>query len=144
MAFKIYEPKQIEFNPLEEGIVAIDRTGTARFVTDDLTIVGIETSAIVLTDELTLRVAIRKPRPGEKGKAMTVAYARQGKLVDKTRAHVRLTGALHALRLDTEATKGRYPLTTKDDLLIINLADCKTDAADDDEDDGGKDVADKG
>lgn len=141
MAFKLYEKKQLAFNPLEQGQVSIDRDGTARFLTEDLELVGIENSAIVLTDELTLRIAVRKPRPGEAGKAMSVAFVRKGKTVDKSRAQIRLTGALHALRLDTDAVRGRYDLTTKDDLVILNLADCKTD--DDEEDNGGEDAADK-
>ncbi len=142
MAFKVYEPKTISFNPLQQGEVSLDKDGTARFLTEDLELVGIETSVIVLTDELTLRIAIRNPRPGESGKAISVTFARKGKTVDRGRAQVRLTGALRQLRLDPEAVKGRYTLMTKDDLLIVSLADCKT-SADDDEETDGEEAADK-
>ncbi len=143
MGFKVYVPKTITFNPLEEGYVALCAAGNARFHREDLALVGIEGAATVLTDELTLRIALRKPRPNETGKTMLVTSPKEGTAAERTRAHVRLAGALRELRLDPKAAKGRYELTTKDDLLIINLAGCKAGEKDDEEDDGGDGPADK-
>lgn len=133
MAFKVYQPKRIEIDPLQSGQVSIDKGGNARFLREDLDLVGIGDSVVVLTDELTLRVALRKPRPSDAGRTMTVSSPKGPHGTDKTRAYIRLSGALRELRLEPEAVKGRYELTTKDDLLIVNLADCKAGPGDDEE-----------
>ena len=133
MSFKVYQPNRIETNPLEEGQAAIDKGGTARFRREDLASVGITDRVVLLTDEGTLRVAIRKPRSGETANAMKVTVNKTGSKTALTRAHVRLAGAIRDLRLELSATKGRYPMTTKDDLLILNLAGCKAGAGVDDE-----------
>jgi hypothetical protein len=135
VAFKLLEKGTFTFqDPLPEGQVSICRNGVGRFCREALESVGIEGEAIVLTDEMTLRIAIRKPRPNEARNAYSVNTPRIGRnKKDTSKGTVSLARALKDLRLDPEKTVGRYPLTTKEDLLIINLADVREDDSDDEE-----------
>jgi len=107
---------------LEQGQVSISKTGQARFCREDLDLVGITDSLVILLDQELLRLAFRKPRSGEEQNAYRVTGAHSGKRVAKTRATVQIGRALREIRLEPEAVAGRYELTTKDDLLILNLA----------------------
>lgn len=123
MSFKVLEKRAFFSDPIPEGFVSIDKGGTARFHTEDLELVGIDGAAIVLVDETTLRIALRKPREGEEARAYRVAPVRCGSKVDPARRQLMLRSALNEIRVDPKRAAGRYELRTKDDLLIVGLAD---------------------
>lgn len=123
MAFQVIEKKAFtSCESIPDGFCSVDRGGTGRFHTEDLALVEIDKVAIVLVDEMTLRIGLRKPRPGEEAKAYLCRPVYAGRRPDEKRRQVSLRSALSELRIDPEAAAGRYELTTKDDLLIINLA----------------------
>lgn len=123
MSFRLVEKKVFSSTDvIPEGYVSIDRGGNARFHAEDLQLVGIEGVAIVLVDEMTLRIGIRKPRSGEQQNAYMVRPVYKGKKPDRSRLQISLRSALNELRLEAKAVAGRYQLMSKGDLLTINLA----------------------
>lgn len=126
MSFRILDKGEFGLKEaLPEGFCSIDRGGTVRFHKEDLALVGIEDVAVLLTDELTLRIAIRRPKPNEGRQAYRIAPAMWGGKKggkDLGRRQLLLKRALREIRIDPEAAAGRYELTTKDDMLIISLA----------------------
>ncbi len=108
--------------PLEEGWVAIHMDGALTLRADDLASVGIEQFAAVLCDPGTLRIAVRKPKEHEFARATAVGVVRGKAGKDTGRRTIRATRAFRELCLDSRACAGRIELTTKDDLLILNLA----------------------
>lgn len=113
------------FRPLGAGEVSVAKTGVALFRREDLELVGIKDGVALLVDAGNLRVAIRKPRlPADDGCVARVVPARRNGKQLPDRAHVNLAAAVRAAGLTVRAVGGaRYPLTTKDDLLIIGLVD---------------------
>ena len=136
MSFKMLEKRSFSTDPIPEGFMSIDKGGTARFHTDDLELAGIDDTAIVLVDESTLRIALRKPRDGEEARAYRVAPVRSGSKVDPARRQMLLRSALNELRIEPRNAAGRYELRTKDDLLIVSLADIEGDGKEGNTDDG--------
>ena len=124
MSFKVLEKGAFTFKEaLPENFCSIDRTGTARFCRQDLELVGLEDEAVILTDELGMRIALRKPRAGEKQHAYRLAVQKYGKRANPDRRAISFRRALAELHLDPKDTAGRFELTTKDDLLIVTLCD---------------------
>lgn len=134
--FEIVERGAFGFNqPLGEGEVAIGADGRAVFRRTDLELVGIDDLAIVLADTATLRIGLRKPRAGEAPRAMAVGVVKTDKKTDSGKRAVSINRALKRCALDPRACRGRLELVTKDDLLILNLANVEFDK--DDAVDGG-------
>lgn len=124
MTFVEYMPREFVTNRgLADGEVSLDKNGTATFRAEDLALVGIDGVAVVLVDELTMRVAVRAARPSDGKRALLVKPVKRhnGKLTGSRRIY--LGGALRSIRIDPGAVRGRYELTTKDNLIIINLVD---------------------
>lgn len=88
-----------------------------------MALVKIERMAAVLADPSTLRLAIRRPRDeAEMVGAMQVCWLTRKGGVATGRCGINVGRAIKALALTPAACKGRYALTTKDDLLILSLA----------------------
>jgi len=109
-------------DPLKTGQCAIDRDGRIMFRSEDLELVKIGGFALVLADTSTLRLAVRPPHAGEAARAMQVTVMKKKSGADTKRRAINVKRAIKALCLDPAAVKGRYNLTTKNDLLIVNLA----------------------
>ncbi|GMU22836.1 MAG: hypothetical protein AMXMBFR13_29200 [Phycisphaerae bacterium] len=134
MSFKEYVPKEMTMQaPLEEGFASIDKNGTGRFHTEDLGLVGIGDLAVVMTDEITMRLALRAARQEEGRKALRVTMVHYGKKPRPDRRSIRLSGAIREMNLEPRSVAGRYKLTTKENLIIINLAEDESQAATDGE-----------
>ena len=110
---------------LPDGECSIGASGHLTFRKEDLALVQIVDAAVVVVDVMTLRLAIRKPRDHEARTAMMVGVVADHKKCDSGRRIISATRAIKRLSLTARAVRGRYPLTTKDDLLIINLADAE-------------------
>ena len=111
------------FNPLSENEASIAKTGQACLRLESLMAADIGDEAALLIGQATLRIALRRPRrPEDEGSiARVTPVKRRGKAV-KHRMTVLLGSAIRQLGLTLQAVGGqRYALTTKDDLLIINL-----------------------
>jgi len=123
MAFVVHERPAFHWaDPIPEGQASIDKTGTLTIRTEDLALVHIEDAAIVLTDELTMRIALRAARGNERAKAYTVFKVfRAAKKLDPKWRRIGLGGVIKAMNLEPAAVAGRYELTTKENLLIVNL-----------------------
>jgi hypothetical protein len=123
VAFSVYEPGPFGFaNALAEGEVSVYRNGTTLFNKADLGLVGITDAAVVLVDEATMRVALRKPRSGEANKVLKVSPPRRRRgSGDSNRRQVYLGGPIRAMNIEPETVAGRYEATTVDDLFIVNL-----------------------
>ena len=135
--FKVLSKGKIEFaDPLAEGQVSIGKGGQARFRTEDLAKVSIDGACVILTDEMSMRIALRKPKPSETREAYRVSAPRTGKAkVDDSRRIVSLGHALKELRLDPDGVSGRYAITYKEDLAIITMTEMSplSDGKDDDD-----------
>ena len=108
---------------LEPGQVAINVDGRLVLRVEDLALVKIDKSVALLADPSTLRLAIRKPRDEiEAAGAMRVTPITRKSGAGTGRAGVSAARGIKALALTPAACKGRYTLTTKDDLLIVSLA----------------------
>ncbi len=81
----------------------------------DLTAAGIgpKDSVTVLADKLTGRIAIRKGRDGEPSIKPYYNKSRTGR--------IGISPALAAIGKKIEAVVGRYQVSTKDDLMIVQL-----------------------
>ena len=123
MAFVVHERPAFHWaDPIPEGQASIDKTGTLTIRTEDLALAQIEGTAIVLTDELTMRIALRAPREHERAKAYTVFKVfRAAKKLDPKWRRIGLGGVIKAMNLEPAAVAGRCELITKENLLIVNL-----------------------
>lgn len=125
MSFRIVEPGRfVKTDPLPEGVGALDANGVALFRAGDLGLVGVKERAVVLCDEAGLRVAVRRCRKGEESKSVLVHFVKRGE-TDTNRRRINLARAIKELCLVPGAVRGRYELTTKDNLIIIALANDK-------------------
>ena len=132
MGFIIHEKKMTSADPIPEGQVSIDKRGTLTVRSTDLALVRIKDTAIILSDELTLRIALRAPRLNEQRKAYAVARIfREKNQPDPDWRRIGLRSAISAINLEPAAVAGRYTLMTKEDLVIINLTDATDDQKDD-------------
>lgn len=113
------------FRSLAEGHVSVPSKGSALWHADDLALVSITDQAALLADPGTLRVALRKPRPEDDPETVVnvTAETRRGRPVPGKR-RCNLAPAIRQLGLTTKAVGGAtYPITTKDDLLIVSFTD---------------------
>ncbi len=115
MSFEIYIAPGSRLDPLKPGTCSIGNNGDAIICTEDLRAVELDGSATILIDRALGRIAIRKPKPGERP-AKIRNVSKNG-----TTARLGLHGSLRALRADPGQVKGRRPITRKDDLLIIEI-----------------------
>ena len=94
----------------------------ALFHTEDLGLVNIADEAALLADSGTLRVALRRPRlPEDDGCVARVTTVVRNKKPVRSRKNVMLAAAIRRLGLTLAAAAGKYELTTKDDLLVVDL-----------------------
>jgi len=108
---------------LEPGQVAINVDGRLVLRVEDLALVKIDKSVALLADPSTLRLAIRRPRDElEAAGAMRVTPITRKSGAGTGRAGINAARGIKALALTPRTCKGRYTLTTKDDLLIVSLA----------------------
>lgn len=125
-----FEPVEIEArpfgssNPLREGECSIAKTGHGLFHGADLSIVQITDQAALLADPGTLRLALRVPHlPEDFHSVVKVSPAKNG----RGRVHVPLSAGIRRLGLTPRGVGGaRYELSTKDNLLIIQLVNGET------------------
>jgi hypothetical protein len=108
--------------PLAIGQASISGDGRLSFRVEDLRRAGIEGLATLLADTATLRLAVRKPRQDEAGQAYSVQTVKRNKGSAGLRRCVQASRALKLMALTPAVCRGRYPLSTKDDLLIVSLA----------------------
>jgi hypothetical protein len=130
MAFEIVEPGLFTPPPpLQEGQASLSKSGKLTVRERDLAMIGVTTAAVALADRELLRLALRAPRDGEKGKTVAVSIVGSGKAKKDTgRRQVNMIRAIRRLDLLPAATCGRYELTTKgsapgEALLIVGLCD---------------------
>ncbi len=124
MAFEVVPRGQ--FRPrdgLGEGQVTLDKNGRLLARQEDLSLVQINGSAMVLIDCATLRIALRCcADDGEQDLAVTVSETHKGGHRDNGRRSLQLGRAIRKLGLEPSACVGRYQLKTKDNLLILELS----------------------
>jgi hypothetical protein len=126
MGFQVIEPGHWKTpDPLAEGEVSVNKEGRIIFRREDLTEAGIEGFCVLLADPMTLRIAVRKPREGEAGRSLVVSTIKGHKDRDSGRRAVNAARGIKALKLDPAACAGRYTLMTKDELLILGLANAE-------------------
>ena len=127
MGFVIVEPGRAGFDvdPLAEGSVAVRRSGDLIALRDDLSLVSIGDCCTVLADAATKRIALRAPTDDEAANAQAVLVLRRGNKQrdDSGRRRIMLKRALARIGLTPEQAVGRYELTTKENLLILNLSE---------------------
>jgi hypothetical protein len=122
MAFVLHEPRCLNLpDPITEGQAALDALGSMTALASDLATVGIEGQAVMLVDEGNHRVALRAPSKGRTEKPFVVQVVKRPGGNDTGRRRVSLGSAMRRLGLDPKLVKGRHELTTKDDLIILNL-----------------------
>lgn len=128
MSFKsVFIPSRATyFRGLEAGEVSIAKTGVGLFMVEDLALVSIAGEAALLADNGTLRLGLRAPRlPEDRGSIVRVAPVKRGGKPVRGKVQVSLAPGLRELGLTLLAVSGRYPLSTKGGLLIINVGDPK-------------------
>ncbi len=126
MGFEIVERGEwLPGSPMKEGECSISSSGHLCFRQADLALIEITGAAVVLADTATLRLAVRRPRDQEARNAMVVSTVTNHQKRDTGRRTIAGARAIKRLSLEPRACRGRYPLTTKDDLPIINLADAE-------------------
>jgi len=132
MSFEIVECNSLGLiRALPPGQASIDRHGCARVHAADLAKLKVTTEVTVLADLETQRIALRRPRGGEKAFKVAVVTAKKKRPTDRRR--INLAPALAELRIDQADVSGRYTLHAKDDLLVINLEEAGPDEADETE-----------
>jgi hypothetical protein len=108
---------------LDEGQLSVDRQGEGRVHATALGAVDIVGEwVVVLADSATLRLAIRQPREDEDEYKIRARVPKRYKnQPDLRHRKINLRRALLACGLRPAEAAGRYPIMTKDDLLIISL-----------------------
>jgi hypothetical protein len=126
MAFQLVRAGQRSefFRAMPEGVCSIDGAGAALFHKSDLELVDIADQAAILADPDTLRIAVRKPRADDDPAAIvrvTIITNKRG--APTGRAKIPVGATIRECGLTAKAARGRYDLATKDDLIIVALAD---------------------
>lgn len=118
MSFKLFEPPATAWiKPIEEGQAGLAKSGTLTLRPEDLALVQIEGKVRVLVDTGTLRIAFRQTDDDDMH-SIRVATAGKG----GNRRKINIAAVLKRLSLDPREAAGRYRLATKDNLLILDLA----------------------
>jgi hypothetical protein len=117
MGFELVIPRG-RIDALEKGQAAVAVPGQLRFHKADLMEVGlcaaIQDEAAVMVDVGTRRLAVRKAAEGEPASKVTLNKTR-------TAGCLSIGAALKLLGVTVEQCKGRYAVTKKENLLIIQL-----------------------
>jgi hypothetical protein len=110
--------------PLDEGCARVLGDGSLKFRVEDLALVGIVDTAMLLSDEGNLRLAVRRPTEAEVDRAMSVRPVMRKKGRDSGTRQITAARGFKALGLDPKSCVGTLTLLIKDDtILILNLAD---------------------
>lgn len=130
--FEEYQPREFKTNPIEEGQASIDKSGGLTVWKTDLDSVGIDGAVLVLVDDTTMRIGLKRAQIGKASLAVHVIPNKAKP--EEARAKIHLGGAIRTMRLDADKVAGRYELMVKQETLIINLTgDREGDANDDKE-----------
>lgn len=113
MSFEIYVPRP-RAGGIKPGQASINACGRLTLTAVDLRRLGITDACVVLHDLGTRRIAIRKPKPGE-----PTCGVKMNKT--KTSGLVNVDGVLRIFGTDSKKARGRFELTSKDDLVYIAL-----------------------
>lgn len=111
-------PRTARGDWLQRGEARVFRRGLLSFRADDLAAIGISEHVVIILDCDTVRIGIRAPRENDPRGALLRAQANK----TGTRRTVNAGGAFKQLGIDEARVKGRYELTQKDGLLILNLS----------------------
>ena len=116
MGFEIVTPGAFRTDGLTPGNAAIHKNGAICFVNSDLINRGItaSTEVVMMVDKLTNRIALRKAREGEPGRKPKLGKT-------KKIAEFRISAAFRELGKKCKQVNKRYPVSVKDDMLIIQL-----------------------
>jgi len=121
MSFEAYTPvRGLSLRSIQPGQASLTKSGILTLNAADLKSVMIADKAVILTDKSTTRIALRRARDGEFD---TMGVRVYGKPKSRTRRITSFKGALVELGIDPVQAAGRYGLMTRDDMLILNLAD---------------------
>lgn len=113
MSFELYTASRRD--SISPGTCSVNAGGILRIVRADLAAMNINGEAAILVDRGTQRLALRAPRDGFGEPTSPVRLTKT-----KTVGRVCLRGALK--QIGRERIRGRFPLTRKDDLLIVDFA----------------------
>ncbi len=118
MSFEVLPLKR--FGPhdvLEAGFARFGRNGTLAVRKEDLQLIGVTDTVVILIDVQTRRIALQKPTPEQASAARRIGYP--GKAV----GHIVVWAALKALGLKVKTFSPRtVELFVKGPLLIVPLA----------------------
>lgn len=112
MSFELYMAQRK--NAVTPGRCSIDSVGHLHVCVLDLNAVRIDGEAVILIDPGTHRLAIRAPKPDQKEPSVN---CRIGK--SRRSGIIGLAGALK--QIGRAETHGRFAVTRKDDLLIVEF-----------------------
>ena len=113
MGFELFVPKMRAVG-IGPGQASLDASGNMRLHRSDLGRAGIGKAAALLTDRSNGRVAVRPPKESEPSLSV-----RPNK--SNTAAVLNVGRALDRMGLDPKKVKGRFEVTQKENLLVIQL-----------------------
>ena len=116
MPFEVYVPLRQRGTSIPANHCRIDSSGRAIFRAVDLQTMGIGERVVVLKDQMTQRIALRRPRDDKEPAARV-----QDVNKTRNRVAVQVKGLITSMGLDPKKCCKEYPFDLKDDLIVIEL-----------------------